>query len=193
MGLEEGDQRRRAGFLFALQQDGQAAGQLAMHGLPRPQSLKERHQLALVIRGTAGADHAAFGGFLQCGIKRITFPKIKRINRLHVVVAIEQQMRATFNRLGPPPSDGRAWHGPGVKSQRLQIRDQPIGGGSTIRFEGRIGGNRGDVCSRANSRSSAAGWSASIRARNDIKGHAKLLWVGCETVTRCTFCPLDRH
>ena len=115
-----------------------------MHGLPSPERLEKSHQLALVIGRSARANDLALGRVLQFRIKGVAVPKRQRINGLHVVMAIEQQMRPAGSTMGHHHRMARCGAGAGVKPQGFQILDQPIGGASAIGLEGRISGNRRD-------------------------------------------------
>ena len=139
IGLQERDQGRRAGFLLALQKDRQLAGQGAVDGLPGAAGFEKGHQLALVIGGATGAQDAAFRGILDDGIKGVVVPQRQGIDRLHVVMAVKQQMGAAAATMGHHHGMAGRRAGRGVKAQRLQVGDQPVGGAGTIGLEGRIG------------------------------------------------------
>ncbi len=92
--LQEGNERGRAGFLFALEEDRQLAGQGAVDGFPGAAGLEEGHQLALVVGGAAGADDGAFGRVLDRGVEGRAVPERQRIDGLHVIVAVEEEVAA---------------------------------------------------------------------------------------------------
>ncbi len=146
--LHERHQRGRAGFLLALQEERQPAGQGAVHRLPRPAGLDEGHQLALVVAGAAAADHLALRPVLHLGVERIAIPQRQRIDRLHVVMAVEQQMRAFA--LDMADHHRMAGGGPlrGRDPQRGQVGDQRVGGAVAIGLERRVGRDRGNAQQR---------------------------------------------
>ena len=123
-------------------------GSVAMHLLPGAAGLDEGHQLALVVGRAAAGDHlVARSDLLDRRRERIVFPQLDRIDRLHVVMAIEQHMR----RAGGPVDDGATTIGwPGVsrtlasKPISFEIRDQPFGRLAAVGGIGRIGGDRLD-------------------------------------------------
>ena len=111
VGLEEGRQVDAARFLLALEQDGDRDRQRAGHRLPGPAGLDEGHDLALVVRGAAarGSTLRAVRPGLDERLERVVVPQLERVDRLDVVVAVEQRRRARGRRgRGRPPSGGRA-------------------------------------------------------------------------------------
>ena len=59
-----------------------------------PAGLDEGHQLALVVLGAARDDDLAPVGMVgDHRLERRTIPEIERIDRLHIVMAVEQHMR----------------------------------------------------------------------------------------------------
>ena len=92
--LDEVEQMRRAAFLLALDQHGDRERQLAGDRLEGAQRLDEGHHLAFVVAGAARDDDlAAVGRRGDARLKRRRLPQRQRIDRLHVVVAVEQHMR----------------------------------------------------------------------------------------------------
>jgi hypothetical protein len=84
----------RAALLGALDEDGDAAGQLAAHGDVGAAGLHEGHHLALVVGGAAPDD--LFPTFPVLGDVRLEggrLPQVEGIDRLHVVMAVEQDVR----------------------------------------------------------------------------------------------------
>ena len=152
VGVEEGFQRRRAAFLLALEQDAHPAGQLSVFGLPGATGLDEEHQLPLVVRGApAGDDLAARLDLLDLWRKGVGFPEVDRVDRLHVIVAVEQHMRAVWRWPGMMRHDhrvsGRRAHA-GVEADRLQVVDQPFRGLPAFGGIGGVGGNGLDAQQR---------------------------------------------
>ena len=77
-------------------------GKRAGDRLPGAAGLDEDHDLALVVRGAARPDGlGAVGAGLDEGRERVVVPQLERIDRLDVVVAVEQRRR-------PPWPSGRA-------------------------------------------------------------------------------------
>ncbi len=92
--VEEGRQALAAGFLLALDQHGDAAGQGARHRLPGAAGLDEGHQLALVVGGAAAVDIAgAVVAGAELWREGVALPELDRVDRLHVVMAVEEHMR----------------------------------------------------------------------------------------------------
>ena len=89
---EKGLDRRGADLLLALEQERQAGGQLACDCLPGAAGFDEGQELPLVVRGAAAADHRALGRLLHHGVEGRACPQVQRIDRLDVVVAIEEEV-----------------------------------------------------------------------------------------------------
>ena len=84
----------RSDFFFALDDDGHVDRQRAGHGFPGPAGLDEGHQLALVVLGAARDDDLSPVGMVGDGrLEWRTVPKTERIDRLHVIVTVEQHVR----------------------------------------------------------------------------------------------------
>jgi hypothetical protein len=83
------------------------------------------------------------------GLERIGLPKLDRIDRLHVVMSVEQDVRSA----GPWPmrnDDGVAGRlaGRGIEAFGFQVLDQPVGGALHFTGIGRIGRDRLDADQR---------------------------------------------
>ena len=147
--LQERHQAGRAAFLLALQKHGDAGWQGAMHRFPRPERLDKGHQLALVVAGSPAPDHWTFGGFLDCRVKRVPVPQRQRIHRLHIVMAVKQQMRAGGGRVGQIMRHhhrmARCVAQAGVESDGFKIGHQPFRRLPARRFVGRVSGDRRDA------------------------------------------------
>ncbi len=142
---------RRARFLLALDQQlerdgrrgGAARGQAGSHA----ESVEEH--LTLVVRGSPGQQPAV----ALSGLERGRFPLIERLDRLHVVVTVDQHGRR--GRVGGRPvredrrHSGRAV-APGFphfrhrEAGRAQMRRQPVRGPADVGMPGRIGGDGRD-------------------------------------------------
>ena len=149
VGLEEGMQRWGARFLLALQQDRDRDRQAAGLVDPGARRLDERHELALVVGCAARDDNlrAILAGD-HGRVEGVTFPQVQRIDRLHVVVTVEQNVRAALCPVLAVTDD----HGVpgcvaylGSDAERVQLGREPIGGGAAITLEGRIGGDALDL------------------------------------------------
>ncbi len=92
--LEKRNEILRPDFLFALDDDGDVDRQRSRDGFPGPAGLDEGHQLTLVVFGAARDDDLSSVGMVgDDGLERRPMPEIERIDRLHVVMAVEQHMR----------------------------------------------------------------------------------------------------
>ena len=132
-----------AGFLFAFQKDGHRHRQLARDGFPGPARLDKGHQLALVIGRAPRVQFArAIGKRDEGGIERVRGPQFQRVDRLDVVVTIEQDrgagafaVMAQHDRMAPGVADR------GIKADRLEVGHMPFGAGAGFSSEGRVGGD----------------------------------------------------
>lgn len=130
IGFEERFQRRRAGFFFAFKENGDPHRQAALDSLVRPAGFHEGHQLALVVCRAASGNHlSASADILDGGFERIVFPKLERIDRLYVIMAVEKHMRRVLGgRIVMRHDHGVAGgiaHG-GRKAERRKRSDQPF-------------------------------------------------------------------
>ena len=102
--FEEFLQRHAADLLFALDQELEVQRQAAFDGDPGLDALQVREQLALVVGGAAGVEFAVAAGGLERGRR----PFLQRLDRLHVVMAVDQGGRGAGNRraIRRTPSDG---------------------------------------------------------------------------------------
>lgn len=99
IGIKERLQRGRTGFFLALEKNGDAHGQTAIDCLIGPAGFHEGHQLTLVISRSTPGDHLPAAADIFHGrFERIVFPEIERIDRLHIVMAVEKHMRRVFCR-----------------------------------------------------------------------------------------------
>ena len=146
--LHEGHEGRGAGFLLTLEEQGDFAGQGAVHGFPGAAGLHEGHELALVVGGAATADDLAFGRVLDGGGERVVIPQIERVDGLHVVMAIEHDMGARVAGVAHDHRMAGCGAFGGVKTNGFEIVHQPVGGGVTVSLVGGISGDRGDAQER---------------------------------------------
>jgi hypothetical protein len=106
---------------------------------------EEGHQLTLVVGRAARHDLPAVRlRFDEGGREGVGRPQIQRIDRLHVVMAVEQHMGGIrAGRLGLGDDHRVACGRPrrGLEAEVRQLPDQPAGGGRAVRRIGRIGGN----------------------------------------------------
>ena len=70
------------------------AGMLARGLLPGAQRLDEHHRLALVVHRAARDEALAVRAIDELRLERRAVPELQRIDRLHVVVAVEQDVRS---------------------------------------------------------------------------------------------------
>ena len=129
VGVEERAQARSAALLLAFEQH-RDPHRIPPVGRPdRPQRLQEGHDLALVVRSAAGGD-AAFGAGVGGGsvdqhrLERSAVPQRQRIDRLHVVMAVEQDVRSFGRRTVVRDHDRQAGclaHA-GLEAERGQVR-----------------------------------------------------------------------
>src|SRR5260370_19645673 len=91
----ESEQMIRPAFLLALAHERDRQRQTAGHRFEGATGLDEGHQLPFVVARAAGDDGlAARSEILDARLERRGLPQIERIDRLHVVMAIEQRSRA---------------------------------------------------------------------------------------------------
>src|SRR5581483_4457392 len=91
---DEIEQGRGAALLLACDHGGDGGRQLSGHRLERPAGLDEARSLALIVTGAAGDDDLApTGKRFDARLERRRLPEVERIDRLHVVVAVEQHAR----------------------------------------------------------------------------------------------------
>ena len=106
-------------------------GQRARDRLAGPAGLDEGHHLALVVAGAAGADDLApVRQRRHPRLERRRLPQLERIDRLHVVVTVEQHVRRAvgLRRVGEHDRmAGRVAH-LGLETHGLEIAFQPFGG-----------------------------------------------------------------
>ena len=90
----EAEQVFRAALLLALDHHRNVERQLAGHRLEGAASLDEGHGLAFVVASAArDDDFAAAVERLDARLERRRLPQIERIDRLHVIMAVEQDPR----------------------------------------------------------------------------------------------------
>ena len=150
VGFKERNEILRADFFFAFDHDGDIDGQRAGDGLPGPAGLDEGHQLALVVLGAARDDDLSSVSMVGHGrFEWRTVPEIERVDRLHIVVTVEQHVRPSIARpvaVGFGDDRGVARRRPdfGCEAERGDIPGEVIGGRLAIAREGGIGGDRLD-------------------------------------------------
>ena len=91
---------RRAGLLLALDQqlDGDGGGVAAGGGEVGAQAEQVEGDVALVVDGAAGVQLGAVGALDAGGLERRVHPQLGRVDRLHVVVAVDQRDRRVRRR-----------------------------------------------------------------------------------------------
>ena len=83
----------RTDLFLALDQHGDARRDAAAGAVPGAQGFQEHHRLALVVHRAAGDEALAARAIDVLRVERIAVPEGHRIDRLHVVVAVEQDVR----------------------------------------------------------------------------------------------------
>ena len=143
VGLDERGERGRPRLLLALEQHRHVAGQPARLA-EGAQRLDEGHELALVVAGAARDDLRAVAEFR---LERIRRPERERIDRLHVVMAVEQHVRGIAMR----PLGEAHHHRPTCRraNRRLEaefdeLGRQPVGGAPALVRVGHVGRDRRD-------------------------------------------------
>ena len=119
---------------------------------PGAAGLDEGHQLALVVGGAAGADHAAaVGERVDLRIEGLRVPQVQRVDRLHVVVAVEKEAGPVRPLLGQRVAMGHD-HGVAgggthlrVEAERGQLPRQPLRRGGAVGLVGGIGRDGGEA------------------------------------------------
>lgn len=150
MGIEKAGQVHATGFLFALQQDRNRNRQFAGDRLPGAAGLDKGHELAFVVGGAAASDDLrAIGHRLDRRVKGIAIPELERIDRLHIVMTVEQRRGAghvAVMRHDHRVPRCRAHRG--VEANALEVGHVPFGIGHTFGLVNRIGRNRLDAQDR---------------------------------------------
>ncbi len=89
---EKGRQRRRSRLLLAFEQHGDMTRRPA-ELLEGAAGLEKGHELAFVVAGAAGDDLFALRSSLEFRLERRIAPEVQRVDRLDVIMAVEQNMR----------------------------------------------------------------------------------------------------
>ena len=147
--LDEAEQVVRAALLLALDHHGDRQRQGAGDRFIGAQGLDEGHHLAFVVAGAARDDDlAAVGQRRNTRRERRRLPQIERIDRLHVVMAIEQYARrfvvavaalAHHDRMSLGRADA------GRKADAGQIAGDVLGRGPALIFVRWVGRDRRDA------------------------------------------------
>ncbi len=150
--LHEWHEILRADFLLAFDQDRDIDRQRSRDLLPGAAGLDKSHQLSLVVLGAARHDDfSAVGVIGDDGLERRTVPQIERIDRLHIVMTVEQDVRPAIGAaiglvivLGDDRRMSRRRPHLGLEAERRDILGQMIGRRLAIGGEGRVGRDRLD-------------------------------------------------
>ena len=148
--LDEAEQVFRAAFLLALDHRDDRQRQAAGDGLERTTRLDEGHHLAFVVAGAARHDDlAAVRQRRDARRERRRLPQVERIDRLHVVVAVEQNARSLAVACAPPLPTTIGWPAVGrtlvSKPMPVEILGHEVGGRLALILVGRIGRDRLDL------------------------------------------------
>src|SRR5215469_111074 len=137
---------RRAGLLLALDQhlDGDRRPGGARRGQVRPEAETVEQYLALVVGSTASKQHAVALG----GLKRGAVPLLKRLDGLHIVVAVDEGHRCR-RVTGSPLGKYRRWPSRAVRvrwpdlyhveARFLEMVLQPVGRTADVVVAPRVG------------------------------------------------------
>ena len=159
---EKRRQRRRSGLLLALEQRGDMAGRGA-ELLEGAAGFEKGHELAFVVAGPARHDLFAMRSSLELRLERRGSPKIQRIDRLHVIVAVEQDARRFAASRRNTADDHRTsggWTLRCLESEIAELCDQPIRGPLAIReMRGKSGNRRESTEKRTAGRARSFGQS----------------------------------
>ena len=127
-----------ADFLLALDQHGDARGDAAAGGVPGAQRFQEHHRLALVVHRAARDEALAVRAVDELRLERRAVPELQRIDRLHVVVAVEQDVRpgvAAGPAGGRPRRDGPRSGGPSAReTEPSELVAPPLRGALAVRL-----------------------------------------------------------
>jgi len=125
---EKRGQGRRPGLLLALEQDRDGAGRSA-ELREGSASLDEGQELALVVGRATRDDLRTVGTVLELRLERRISPQVQGIDRLHVVVSVEEHVRGVAAVRLHGGDDGR----PSVRRlfrrlepDRRKLRDEPV-------------------------------------------------------------------
>ena len=144
----ETEQVLRPALFFAFDHHGDVERQFARDRLEGAASLDKGHGLAFVVAGAArDDDFPAAVERLDARLERRRLPQIERIDRLHVIMAIEQDARrlprgrsvaafADHDRVAV----GRAHAG--LESETAEVGGDVFGRGAAMRCIGRVGRDR---------------------------------------------------
>jgi hypothetical protein len=141
VGFQKGTQVRAADLFLALEEDRQVHRQFAVAGEGFREAGDMGHELALVVGGAARIDAA----FAQGGFEGWRQPLAEGFRRLDIVVAIQQD-RAAAGLMGILRHQHRVagcFVQGGVKAERAQFGEQPVGAGAHVAAVLGIGGHAG--------------------------------------------------
>ena len=128
--LDPVDHRMAADLFLTIEHDRQVDRQgafLCQSGCAREQGMK----VALVVARTTGIDRA----IADRGLERRCRPVCQRRNRLHVVMAIEQDLRSVARRRGQVANDewvDLGWEYLSGAARRDDAVADPLGGGGEV-------------------------------------------------------------
>ena len=141
----------RAALLLALDHHGDVERNAPRDRLVGAQRFDEGHELPLVVACAAPVDDlATVGQRVDLWLERRRAPQVQRIDRLHVIMAVEQHARAAIrsacaiafgrdHRVPRGRADGR------LETEARQVFRHMVGGGEAEVLVGAVGRNRRDA------------------------------------------------
>ena len=93
MSIQEGGKPWAADFFLAFDQHRDADGEATGESTIGAERFKPEHGLTLVVHSAARDDPLAVRPVHQQRLERRGGPQVQRLRRLHVVMAVEQQVR----------------------------------------------------------------------------------------------------
>lgn len=143
VGQQEAVQAFAAHFLLPFDDEGEVAGERSFCGQISLHRVEVGEVLPLVIAGAPGEEGTAF----EARLEGRAFPKVKRLGRLHIVMAVNEKRRLGGMRRARRFGDDDGMAGGGTKAafqaDVFAVRHQPRGAGGQIAAMGRLGGDAG--------------------------------------------------
>jgi hypothetical protein len=149
VGAQERVEADRPDFLLAFDEHGDAGGDAAPRTVPGAQGFQEHHRLAFVVHRAAGDEALAARAIDILRIERVAVPQREWVHRLHVVVAVEQDVRPGVAgwsaEVGDDDGMARGGSDGGLETQACELIPPPLGGLDAVCGMGRLGTDRPDA------------------------------------------------